>query len=301
MAADAPFSLTAYYLDNPNEKLTRANLDALGVLSWKIDADNYDAEGKLAQICQERGYNYRDFVNSTKLPNLQEKLKIFFEEHLHEDEEIRFFLDGSGFFDVRGVPNKKIEEAALEDERWVRIECQKGDMIVLPPGIYHRFNPDNKMFFSVMRLFAGDPVWTAWNRIDPVSDTKPARQRYIDEFLKSGGTKRKKIDDAERNYSTPSFVRASSCRFAPEHYEKLIDVYNTQCSEVVKVQPGFRFNYMLADPSTGECVSLTAWDSQSAADTYEASGNYARAIAPVSAFFVTPAKIHSYTIVHPKK
>ena len=55
-----------------------------------------------------------------------------FLRHIHTDEEIRFFVNGSGYFDVRN-----------EDDQWVRIECQKGDMIVLPPGIYHRYNKIN--------------------------------------------------------------------------------------------------------------------------------------------------------------
>jgi len=166
----------AYYIGSePLKVVSQSHLDALGVCSWQLDADNYEKEGKLDKICKERGYNYRDYVDSRKIPNLSEKLAIFFQEHLHEDEEIRFFLDGSGFFDVRDGTDAK--------DPWIRIECKKGDMIILPAGIYHRFNPDENMFFSVMRLFCGEPIWTPFNRIEAQTDSKVARQKYIDKFL----------------------------------------------------------------------------------------------------------------------
>lgn len=39
------------------------------------------------------------------------KIAKFYEEHMHEDEEVRYVLGGRGFFDVRD-----------KGDQWVRIE-----------------------------------------------------------------------------------------------------------------------------------------------------------------------------------
>ena len=58
-----------------------------------------------------------------------------------------------------------------------------GTMIVLPAGIYHRFVPDENVFFHTMRLFQDEPVWTAHNRGLPVADKSEARARYVAQYL----------------------------------------------------------------------------------------------------------------------
>jgi len=168
--------LTAYYLDEPDRKVDTELLDRLGVVHWNLDPTMYENDPELEKIREERGYTYVDYVDSSKMPNLQDKINTFLIEHLHEDEEIRYFLNGSGYFDLRNEFEEK--------QPWIRIHGKPGDLIVLPAGIYHRFLPDEKMYFHVMRLFVGEPVWTPYNREDEGTDAKPSRSHYVSNFIK---------------------------------------------------------------------------------------------------------------------
>ena len=119
--------------------VSEEKLASLGVLYHHCPTiDAVDA------IAKERGYKNRDqiCVSPQSMGDVYEdKVKMFFAEHLHEDEEIRYIVDGEGYFDVRG-----------QEDEWIRIDLVKDDMIILPAGIYHRFTTNEQNVCNCDRL-----------------------------------------------------------------------------------------------------------------------------------------------------
>mmetsp|Transcript_6812 Transcript_6812/g.10777 ORF Transcript_6812/g.10777 Transcript_6812/m.10777 type:complete len:227 (+) Transcript_6812:82-762(+) len=181
-----PDEVEDQYAENklePNVPVSVEDLKKIGILYWKMDAESYEypvksvpwdpkdaMDPKLNQLRDDRGYSYADIitVHPDHLPDFENKLKAFFEEHIHDAEEIRYILGGSGFFDVRD-----------QEDKWVRVQIKKGDLMTLPEGIYHRFTCDDKHLIHAMRLFKGVPVWTPFNR--PCDDHE-SRKKYVESF-----------------------------------------------------------------------------------------------------------------------
>ncbi|PKS11862.1 hypothetical protein jhhlp_001156 [Lomentospora prolificans] len=172
--------MRAYFYDNApgdprlahdsGREIDEQTLENLGVKYYHI----VNLEG-VDELATARGYKNRDEVTISPEamgPIYEEKVKMFFDEHIHEDEEIRYIRAGHGYFDVRG-----------KKDEWVRIRVEKNDLLILPAGIYHRFTTDDSNYIVAMRLFKDEPKWTPLNR-DPRVDINPHRKDYVAQYLK---------------------------------------------------------------------------------------------------------------------
>ncbi|KAF9465203.1 Acireductone dioxygenase ARD family [Collybia nuda] len=173
--------MRAYYFDNvpgdqrlphdynPSRLVSSETLSSIGVKYWTIPVPGY--ESQVDAIAKERGYKNRDMINVSKegMGDIyEEKIRGFFQEHMHEDEEIRYVLSGSGFFDVRETPT----------DSWIRLAVEPGDLLVIPAGIYHRFTLDEQDNIKALRLFQDEPKWVPHNRSNE-TDINPHRIQYL--------------------------------------------------------------------------------------------------------------------------
>lgn len=152
------------------EEVSLDQLSQIGALYFHITSPD-----QVDQLAKERDYKNQDVVNisldgfGNDEGKLLDKLNVFYEEHLHEDEEIRYCVEGSGYFDLRDA----------RSDKWIRCHVTPGDLLIVPAGIYHRFTLtlDNKIVAK--RLFKEEPRWEAHNKSVNV-DSSSVRKEYLE-------------------------------------------------------------------------------------------------------------------------
>ncbi|XP_030876823.1 1,2-dihydroxy-3-keto-5-methylthiopentene dioxygenase [Leptonychotes weddellii] len=123
----------------PNRPVGLEQLRRLGVLYWKLDADKYENDPELEKIRKERNYSWMDIITicKDKLPNYEEKTP--------------------------------------EPPRRPSFSLPRGD--ATPASLVSSsLGAPLSNYVKAMRLFVGDPVWTAYNR---PADQFEARGRYV--------------------------------------------------------------------------------------------------------------------------
>ncbi|KAL8720898.1 MAG: hypothetical protein Q9225_002316 [Loekoesia sp. 1 TL-2023] len=145
-------------------------LSSLGVLFYSFPPSSPTSAAQVEDLAKTQNYTNRDeiTVSPTAMGAVYEdKIRMFYNEHMHEDEEIRYILKGTGYFDVRNA-----------EDKWVRIRVEEGDLLILPAGIYHRFTVDEDNYINAARLFKEQPKWTALNRGEK-TDANEIRKDYL--------------------------------------------------------------------------------------------------------------------------
>ena len=108
----------------------------------------YDTD--IQRLIAEDGYQTVDVVSLTSdHPDKATMREKFLAEHSHNEDEVRFFVDGEGLFSLH-INNKVYE-----------VLCKKGDLISVPANTPHWFDMGPNPNFVAIRLFNNPEGWVA--------------------------------------------------------------------------------------------------------------------------------------------
>jgi len=95
------------------------------------------------------GYVTADVINvNPQMPGLEAMLAKFNREHWHDEDEVRFIIQGRGLFHIH-PPGGKV----------TAIEVEAGDLIAVPRGTLHWFNLCASREIKAIRLFQDPSGW----------------------------------------------------------------------------------------------------------------------------------------------
>lgn len=86
----------------------------------------------------------------------------FLSEHIHTEDEVRFFVHGSGNFIMH------------VDGRIYDAHCTEGDLISVPANTRHWFDAGEKPFFTALRVFTDTSGWVPHYTGESVHEMFPA-------------------------------------------------------------------------------------------------------------------------------
>jgi 1,2-dihydroxy-3-keto-5-methylthiopentene dioxygenase len=117
------------------------------------------------RLIGEKGYQSLDVISLT--PDHPERAALrqkFLSEHTHSEDEVRFFVAGSGQFTLH-IAGKVYD-----------ILCEQGDLIGVPDGTRHWFDMSESPSFVAIRLFTNKEGWVADFTGDDIAAQFPRMQ-----------------------------------------------------------------------------------------------------------------------------
>ena len=105
---------------------------------------------KIEELNARGGYVTADVINVfPHTPNLDAMLAKFSSEHWHDEDEVRFIVEGRGLFHIKPTEGPVFA-----------IEVEAGDLIRVPKGTLHWFDLCGDRRIRAIRLFQDKSGWT---------------------------------------------------------------------------------------------------------------------------------------------
>lgn len=114
------------------------------------------------RLIDECGYATVDVVRVERgAANVEAMRAKFLDEHVHAEDEVRFFVDGRAAFYLH------------VGDRVYQVVCVRGDLIGVPAATKHWFDMGPNPEFTAVRLFVNPDGWVAQFTADTISQRFP--------------------------------------------------------------------------------------------------------------------------------
>ncbi|HBR69170.1 MAG TPA: cupin [Rhodospirillaceae bacterium] len=161
-------------LDTPDYEVIAEALNKIGVRFERWEAsekfpndagDNVVLEAYAAdieRIKKENGYQTVDILRcNAQTPDKPAIRAKFLNEHTHNEDEVRFFVEGAGVFYLR------------VDGKVYMALCERGDLIGVPAGVTHWFDMGPDPDITAIRFFDNKEGWVPHFTGSKIADEFP--------------------------------------------------------------------------------------------------------------------------------
>lgn len=125
-------------------------------------------QASIDRLMRQYGFQSVDVVSlQADHPQKAEFRGKFLAEHIHDDFEVRFFVDGKGLFYLH-VGGKVYA-----------VLCERGDLISVPANTTHWFDMGENPHFKCIRLFTTQDGWVASFTGSDIAKAFPTFDQYV--------------------------------------------------------------------------------------------------------------------------
>uniref|UniRef100_A0A6A7GEQ9 2-Aminomuconate deaminase n=1 Tax=Hirondellea gigas TaxID=1518452 RepID=A0A6A7GEQ9_9CRUS len=161
-------------LADNSQHVSLQTLSRLGILYWKLDLTTYETDGTLPEICDSDTFSNRTTITSDDADgsDLQPSEQI---------EEISFGLEG-----LLILGGRLVLDVRNREDKWIRMTLSHGELIVLPRGIYHRFQRSmTKSFTYLLLRTTSSPMSEVRAIRSNDTDKSEYRRDFVSKYLSS--------------------------------------------------------------------------------------------------------------------